>query len=62
MMIFKKSRIRSETSTLLFNNVTGPMEMMVHTNMVLTGIEIERKERSRASGTSFPLATVPLSS
>jgi hypothetical protein len=61
MMIFKKSRIRSEASALPFNNVTDQLKMVIHTMVLRLKIGIGRKERFRTRGTSFPLATLELS-
>lgn len=56
MMIFKKSRIRSETSALCSNYVTGPMEIDgPHDSMLSCGFKIEERRSFRTRGNKAPL-------
>lgn len=54
MMIFKKSRIRSETSALSSNYVTGPMGIDVPHNSVLSwGSRLKKEGASGKEGTEL---------
>jgi hypothetical protein len=44
MMIFKKSRIRSEASALPFNNVTDQVKMVIHTMVLKLRLGLEEEK------------------